>query len=119
MNRPAADPLTAEQQQIARGVIAEWFDAAVSKAEAELAAAEARVAKAHKRRAEWVAGEPLTESQATLIAADNSLAFIDEAQRLINGEGGDREKAEGLRAAHKIVARYLRDTYGHDTGGID
>jgi uncharacterized protein YacL (UPF0231 family) len=109
-------PLTPEQRQIARGLVTEWFDAEVSKAEKVLAEAEAKVAAAHKARADWHAREPLTEMQVIMITADASQAFINEAQLVFAGKG-DRDKANELRDMRGLVAQYLSDKVGRDISG--
>lgn len=110
-------PLTDEETAAARDAITRWHDEQVSRAEEALAEAEQVVSAAHCARAAWFGGDAPSHMDAICISAAAGQRFTDEAMRVVNGRGGDRERAEALRAEQRLVARYLRETYGHDTSG--
>lgn len=111
------EPLTDEQQAIARAFITAWHDAKIGEAEQALAEAERVVAAAHCARAAWFGGDPIDYMDAVCIGAAAGQEFINEAMKIVHGKGGDRATADELRTRKTLVSRFLQETYGHDTSG--
>jgi hypothetical protein len=110
-------PVTPEQAQLARGLIAEWFAAEADKAEIALIKAAAAVNKVKDELRAWQDGTPLTEMQVILCKAAQSELFQQAAQRFLSG-AGDRAEVEGLRVSYEVLSRYLDASVPDDNEGV-
>jgi hypothetical protein len=109
--------VTAEQAQLARGLIAEWFATEVDKAETALIMAAAAVNKLNDERKAWQNGAPLTDMQVILCKAAQHHLYQQAAQRCLAGTGG-RDEVDGLRTAYEVLCRYLDGSVPDDNEGI-